>query len=135
MIAMDKIWDKKSFEVGGHWPLWRGWKNRMTTQNRQKVNAKKIQFVFVFVWLWWEQLLLLSHARIQFGPTSTELWGKFLAQANNGSVDGDQTDAWQPTQWLLVRQLTTELRHHFNNLNLCRGGPHCCYWNETKLIE
>ena len=38
---MDTIWDKKSFEVGGHWPLWRGLKNRMTTQNRQKSNAKK----------------------------------------------------------------------------------------------
>ena len=37
---MDKIWDRKSFEVGGHWPLWRGWKKRMTTQNRQKSNAK-----------------------------------------------------------------------------------------------
>ena len=24
---MDKIWDRKFFEVGGHWPLWRGWKN------------------------------------------------------------------------------------------------------------
>jgi len=36
---MDKIWDRKSFEVGGHWPLWRGCKNRMTTQNRQKLNA------------------------------------------------------------------------------------------------
>ena len=22
--VMDKIWDRKSFEVGGHWPLWRG---------------------------------------------------------------------------------------------------------------
>jgi len=21
---MDKIWYRKSFEVGGHWPLWRG---------------------------------------------------------------------------------------------------------------
>ena len=39
--VMDTIWDRKSFEVGGHWPLWRGWKNRMTTQNRQKSNAKK----------------------------------------------------------------------------------------------
>ena len=39
---MDEIWDRKSFEVGGHWPLWRGWKHRMTTQNRQKSNAKKI---------------------------------------------------------------------------------------------
>ena len=38
---MDKIWDTKSFEVGGHWPLWRDAKNRMTTQNRQKSNAKK----------------------------------------------------------------------------------------------
>ena len=33
---MDKIWARKSFEVGGHWPLWRGCKKRMTTQNRQK---------------------------------------------------------------------------------------------------
>jgi len=23
---MDKIWDRKSFEVGGNWPLWRGFK-------------------------------------------------------------------------------------------------------------
>jgi len=22
---MNKIWDRKSFEVGGHWPLWWGW--------------------------------------------------------------------------------------------------------------
>jgi len=39
MHVMDKIWDRKSFEVGVHWPLWRWWKNRMTTQNRQKSNA------------------------------------------------------------------------------------------------
>jgi len=25
--VMDKLWDRTSFEVGGHWPLWRGWKN------------------------------------------------------------------------------------------------------------
>jgi len=35
---MDKIWDRNP-SVGGHWPLWRGWKKRMTTQNRQKSNA------------------------------------------------------------------------------------------------
>ena len=40
--VMDKIWDIKSYEVGGHWPLWWGWKNQMTTQNRQKSNAKNI---------------------------------------------------------------------------------------------
>ena len=38
---MDKIWDRKSFEDGGHWPLLRGWKKRMTKQNRQKSKAKK----------------------------------------------------------------------------------------------
>ena len=37
---MDKIWYRNPFEVGGHWPLWRGLKNRMTMQNRQKSNAK-----------------------------------------------------------------------------------------------
>jgi len=38
---MDTIWDRKSFEVGGHWPLWRGWNKRMATQNRRKSNAKQ----------------------------------------------------------------------------------------------
>ena len=41
---MDKIWDRKSFEVGGHWPLCGDEKKRMTTQNRQKSNA--IFFIF-----------------------------------------------------------------------------------------
>jgi len=41
---MDEIWDRKSFEVGGHWLLWWGWKKWMTTQNRQKSNAKKKKF-------------------------------------------------------------------------------------------
>jgi len=36
---MDTIWYSKYFKVGDHWPLWRGWKKRMTTQNRQKSNA------------------------------------------------------------------------------------------------
>ena len=38
---MDQIWDRKPFEVGVHWLLWRGWKTRMTTQNRQKSNANQ----------------------------------------------------------------------------------------------
>mgnify|MGYP000169787474 CR=1 FL=1 len=37
---MDKIWNGKSFEVGDHWPLWRGRKKRMIMPNRQKSNAK-----------------------------------------------------------------------------------------------
>jgi len=36
---MDKICDRKFFLVGGHWSLWKGWKKRKTTQNRQKLNA------------------------------------------------------------------------------------------------
>ena len=39
---MDKIGDRKSFEVGGHWTFVAGMKkNRTTAQNRQKSNAKK----------------------------------------------------------------------------------------------
>jgi len=34
-------------KVGGHWPLWRGWKKRMTMQNRQKSNAKKTKIIHV----------------------------------------------------------------------------------------
>jgi len=29
---MDTIWDRKCFEVGGHWPLWRWWKNTEWTR-------------------------------------------------------------------------------------------------------
>jgi len=46
---MDKIWDRKSFAVWGHWPLWWGWKIRITTQNRQKSNAKKEKQILVYV--------------------------------------------------------------------------------------
>jgi len=47
---MDKIWDRKSFKVGGHWRLWRGWKKRMTTQNRQMSTAKnKFDIFFIKV--------------------------------------------------------------------------------------
>ena len=28
---MDRIWDRKSFEVGDHWPLWRDEKNEAST--------------------------------------------------------------------------------------------------------
>ena len=38
---MDKIWDRKSFKVGGHCSLWRGRNKRITTLNRQKSTAKK----------------------------------------------------------------------------------------------
>jgi len=39
---MDKIWDRNPLKLGDNWPLWRGWKNQMTTQNRQKSNPKRI---------------------------------------------------------------------------------------------
>ena len=46
---MDEIWDKKSVEVGGHWPLGGDEKTRMTIQNRQSRTLNKPQhpdFVF-----------------------------------------------------------------------------------------
>ena len=37
---MDKIWDRKSFEIGGHWPFVAGMKNKtMTRQKRKKSNT------------------------------------------------------------------------------------------------
>ena len=36
---MDKLWDRKSFEVGGDWPLWR--KKPNDHAELTKVNAKK----------------------------------------------------------------------------------------------
>jgi len=42
---MENIWDRKSFEVEGHWPFWWGWKNRITTRKRQKLNANKQKLI------------------------------------------------------------------------------------------
>ena len=39
---MDKIWDRKSFEVGGHWSLWRGWKNEWPRRIAKSQTLKKI---------------------------------------------------------------------------------------------
>jgi len=45
---MDKIWDRKSSEVWGHWPLWRGWKTvwpRRTNKSRTlKIFFLKIMY-------------------------------------------------------------------------------------------
>ena len=64
---MDNIWNRKSFEVGGHWPLWRGWNNRMTMQKRQKSNARLLELwgfylyiiIIIYLFLLFYLLLLL----------------------------------------------------------------------------
>ena len=48
---------QKSLKVGGHWPLWRGWRNRMTTQNRQKSNAKQSINKSIIINKYWEYRL------------------------------------------------------------------------------
>ena len=40
---MDKIWDRKSFEVGGHWPLWREWPRRTDKSRTIKKRKKDVQ--------------------------------------------------------------------------------------------
>ena len=40
---MDKICNRKSFEVGGHWPLWRRVKKPNDHAEPTKVDAKKIK--------------------------------------------------------------------------------------------
>ena len=63
---MDKIWDRKSFEVGRHWPLWRGRKNRPRRTDKSRTlkeiiksphtkvydmyNARVYIIVIRFVW-------------------------------------------------------------------------------------
>ena len=38
---MDKIWDRKSFEVGSHWPFLGDEKNESPRRTDKKLNAKK----------------------------------------------------------------------------------------------
>jgi len=67
--VMDKIWDRKSFEVGSHWPLLRGWKHRMTTQNRQMSNAKK-----TFTYLLFIMEALFRREAIKYAHRNTSLY-------------------------------------------------------------
>jgi len=61
---MDKIWDNKSFKVGGYWPLWRGrktkWLRRTVkswTLKKEKKSKTEIPNEF---------LLLLNHYFVHF---------------------------------------------------------------------
>jgi len=38
---MDKIWDRKSFEVGGHWPWWQGMKKNEWSRRTDKSRTLK----------------------------------------------------------------------------------------------
>ena len=49
---MDKILDRKSFEVGGHWPLWRGEKNKLPCRTDKSGKLKKIKKYFNYFNLW-----------------------------------------------------------------------------------
>jgi len=40
--VVDKIWDRESFKVGGHWPLWRGWKNEWPCRTDKSRMLKKM---------------------------------------------------------------------------------------------
>ena len=44
---MDKIWDRRSFKVGGHWPLWRGWKNEWPRRTDKSWTLKKPKKLFL----------------------------------------------------------------------------------------
>jgi len=51
---MDRIWDRKSFEVGGHWPLWRDetkWPRR-TDKSNAKRNIIKLYIYLMVVPIW-----------------------------------------------------------------------------------
>ena len=52
---MDKIWDRKSFEVKGHWPLWRGWKLEWPCRTDKSRTLKKerplYQIGYKSIWL------------------------------------------------------------------------------------
>ena len=78
---MDIICDRKSFEVGGHWPLWRRLKKRKTTQNRWgklvvgMMNLYKVQkntminvCLFVVVYWWSLSARLLIEALREPSP-------------------------------------------------------------------
>ena len=92
---MDKIGLRKSFEVGNHWPLWRRWKTKMTTQNRQKSNAKKqqqnlissnlrsIEWLQNGIYLFLNSVMNLITYYFHFKGPSNDLNVKF---ANNWSV-------------------------------------------------
>ena len=69
---MDKIWDRKSFEVGVYWLLWRGWKTEWPRRTDKSRTVKKKRRFFR-VYKWWCFVLSFtiwssSHASIPTSP-------------------------------------------------------------------
>ena len=63
---MDKIWNRKSFEVGGHWLLWRGWKTEGPRRTDKSWTLKKIIVIYIlcFGWLMKNRNSLVSPGHI-----------------------------------------------------------------------
>ena len=58
---MDKIWDRKSFEVGGHWPLWRDEKNELPRRTDKSRTLKKhIQMYYNYIHIETEQSQIIT---------------------------------------------------------------------------
>jgi len=63
---MYKIWDRKFFKVGGHWPLWRGWKTEWPCRKHNSRKLKKTIWGFqiispIKIWEYWYNFGLHSH--------------------------------------------------------------------------
>ena len=52
---MDKGWDRKSFKVGGHWPLWRTTDKSRTLKKTKKLFGSEI---------WWSHYQVVVEAEI-----------------------------------------------------------------------
>ena len=133
---MDKIWDRKSFEVGGHWPVWRGWKKRMNTQNRQKLNAKKkeekkeyVDVTCIALLMYFEYAKLLQSTFIlQFWRRSITFYGPHVCiYSDNPHNTFHFALTWLPVlAWHSLRTLRGECQSSIcfaciygNNLLLC----------------
>jgi len=109
-----------AFEIGGHWPLWRGWKYRMITQNRQKSNANFFWKLSHILWL-----NASSHGLINLVIATN--FNSFLYPNNNARLHVD-------VELLLVRLVVTGCNLTCESFNtgrwntdhsaLCINRPH-----------
>ena len=76
---MDKIWDRKFWEIGGHWPLWRGWKNEWPRRTNKSRTLKKCIYSYNLC-----QYLCFKTDSMTWEPLAMEVFEDALPRARAG---------------------------------------------------
>ena len=113
---MNQIWDRKSFEVAGHWPLWRGWKNKWPRRtNKSRTLKKSIKNYHTDKWI--------GYLRYAFTDCCTSIKHFFFPKECFGYM------------WYI--HITFWAWNHLNDVSVCKriNSPRSCNWKMPDFVS